>query len=399
MNDSERLTRLAELTVSVGLNMQRGQVVVILGMLEHAALVREIARAAYRAGARRVDPMYIDRHLTKAHIELGPEETLDDSPPTWMAMVKMLEDERGAFVQVVGEPDPTLLAGLDGKKVGRARPREWIGTWSRLVGDRLVNWTIVSCATPGWAQQVFGRPDVDALWLAIEKAMRLDRPDPVAAWRDHVVRLNTIATALNEHHFDELRYRGPGTDFRVGLLPSSRWEAASTETTFGVTHVANMPTEEVYTSPDYRRAEGKLRSTMPLQLYGTMIRDLELEFRDGQIVQVNASEGADVIRAEIATDPGATRLGEISLVDGSSEVGKLGLTFCNTLFDENATCHVAYGAGFAYAVADEKDRAAGLNESKVHTDFMVGGPEVEIEGRASKGAWVPVIKDNEFQLG
>lgn len=196
-----------------------------------------------------------------------------------------------------------------------------------------------------------------------------------------------------------MRYRGPGTDFTVGLLPSSRWDGADTKTTFGVGFVPNLPTEEVFTSPDRRRAEGRLRSTRPLDMRGTVVRDLELEFRGGRIVDVKASSGADVVRAELAVDEGASRLGEVSLVDGSSEVGKLGLTFYNTLFDENATSHIAYGAGFTFAVEDEADRTAGLNQSAVHTDFMVGGPEVEISGRERSGAWVPILRDNEFQVG
>jgi len=399
LNHDDRLARLADLTVSVGLNLQRGQIVVILGLVEHAPLVRQIARAAYRAGAHRVDAVYVDRHMTKAHVELGPEESLSETPPSHMAMMKMLEEQKCAFVQVSGEAEPQLLSHLDGARVGKAVPRAYIAEWSRLVGDRLVNWTIVPCATAAWAEQVFGKPDVEALWAAIEKAIRLDRDDPVGEWRRHVARLRALADALNERRFDALRYRGPGTDFTVGLLPSSTWDAADTVTTFGVSHVANIPTEEVYTSPDCRRAEGRLRSTMPLQLRGAMIRDLEFVFRDGRIVEVNASEGADMIRAEVATDANASRLGEVSLVDGSSEVGKLGLIFNNTLFDENATCHVAYGAGFAYCVADEADRAAGLNESAVHTDFMVGGPDVEVDGKEKSGPWVPVIRGNQFQIG
>jgi aminopeptidase len=239
---------------------------------------------------------------------------------------------------------------------------------------------------------------MDALWMAIEKAVRLDRTDPVAAWRLHLARLRRIANALNDRHFESLRYRGPGTDFTVGLLPSSRWVGGDTRTSFGVTHVPNLPTEEVFTSPDRRRAEGSLRSTRPLDVRGTIVRDLEFEFRAGRIVNVNASTGADVVRGELSIDENASRLGEVSLVDGSSEVGKLGLTFYNTLFDENATCHVAYGNGFAFCVGEEVDREAGLNSSSVHTDFMVGGPEVEIDGMDRKGMWVPILRGDEFQI-
>ena len=394
----ERLTRMAELTVRVGVDVLPGQLVVVLAQVEHAPLVREIARAAYRAGASFVGSRYIDRHFTRALIELGPEESLSASAPWDVTMLKTLVAERGAYIQVSGDAEPELLSGLDGTRVGKARPHDFVVEWGRMVSQRLVSWTIVPAPNTGWAEQVFGKPDVDALWTAVEKAVRLDRADPVAAWRARLAHLDRIASALTERRFDSLRYRGPGTDFAVGLLPSGRWGCGNFETVFGHKHVPNLPTEEVFTSPDRRRAEGKLRSTRPLQVGGTLVRDLELEFREGSIVAVRASGGADVIRGQIAIDDGAARLGEVSLVDGSSEVGKLGLTFYNTLFDENATCHVAYGDGFAFCIDDEADRAAGLNDSSVHTDFMVGGPELEIDGQEPGGAWIPILRRDEFQI-
>jgi aminopeptidase len=399
MNEpAERLTRMAELTVRVGVDVQPGQLVVVLAQVENASLVREIARAAYRAGASFVGSRYTDQHLTRALIELGPEASLSASTPWDVTMLKTLTAERGAYIQVSGDPEPDLLADLDGNRVGRARPHDFVVEWGRMVNQRLVSWTIVPAPNAGWARQVFGKPDVDALWSAVEKAVRLDRADPVAEWRARLDRLDRIASALTERRFETLRYRGPGTDLIVGLLPSGRWASGNFQTVFGHRHVPNLPTEEVFTSPDRRRADGKLRSTRPVQVGGTLVRDLQLEFRDGRIVEVRASSGADVIRGQVAIDEGAARLGEVSLVDGSSEVGKLGLTFYNTLFDENATCHIAYGDGFAFCVEDEADREAGLNDSSVHTDFMVGGPEVEIDGREPGGAWFPILHGDEFQI-
>jgi len=399
MDEETRLRRVAELAVSVGANVQPGQRVVVMGHPEYAPLMRETARAAYRAGARRVDAFYLDNHFKRALIELGPVESLDESPPWFMALIQTLESEHCAFIRVGDDPEPEIFADLDGRRVGKAMPRAYLAEWGRVVGNRSVNWAIVPAVSAAWAQKVFGKPDVEALWQAVEKSMRLDRADPIAAWQAHIARLGDIANALNERHLDALHYNGPGTDLTVGLLPSSRWDAAETITTFGVSHIANMPTEEVYTSPDCRRTDGRIRTTRPLQLQGTVVENLEFEFRDGKIVEVRASAGADVIRAELETDANATRLGEVSLVDGSSAVGQLGLTFYDTLFDENATCHMAYGNGFAYCVDDEADRAVGLNTSAVHTDFMVGGPEVDIDGKEPNGAWIPILRDNEFRIG
>jgi aminopeptidase len=398
MDQGERLGRLARLAVEVGANVQPGQLVVVAGLVEHADLAREVARAAYRAGARLVAPRYVDRHFTKALVELGPEESLSLTPAWDLALLSTLAEERGAFIMLSGDPEPHLLADLDETRVGRAQPREFTTAWGRIIGARLVNWTIIPAPNPGWAEEVFGRRDVEPIWEAVEKAVRLDRPDPVDAWRRHLARLARIADALTERRFDALSYRGPGTDFTVGLLPSGRWVSGNLQTAAGLSHVPNLPTEEVFTTPDCRRADGTLRSTRPLQVGGTLVKDLAMEFREGRIVKVSANGGADLIRAQVAADEGAGRLGEVALVDGSSEVGKLGLTFFNTLFDENATCHVAYGNGFSFCIDEDADRDAGMNVSSVHTDFMVGGPEVEIDGIDISGERVPILRGNEFQV-
>ena len=397
VKEEERLERLARLAVEVGANVQPGQHVLVRGRVEHAPLAREVGRAAYRAGAATVQPSYSDRHFDRALIELGPEESLSFTAPGDLETIRDLGVRHGAMISIDGDPAPTLLSDLDQARVGRLRPIALQQLYGQLIGGQQINWTIVALPNAAWAEQIYGEPDVERLWKAVEKAVRLDTPDPVAAWKSHIQRLDAIASAIGEHHFDALHYRGPGTDLTVGLLPGSKWMCANFHTAFGVNHVPNLPTEEVFTTPDRRRAEGTLRSTRPLQVGGTIVRDLELVFKDGRIVEVKAASGADLIRAQVATDEGAAHLGELALVDGSSEVGKLGITFFNTLFDENATCHIAFGRGFAFAV-EEQDRADGLNVSAVHTDFMVGGPEVDVDGIEKGGARVPILRNEEFQI-
>jgi aminopeptidase len=392
---AERLRRYAELAVRVGANVGAGQTLFVLARLEHAPLVREVARAGYRAGARYVDVQYIDQHVRRAMIELGPQEVLEETP-SWIA--ERFRSMAGqALLTITGDPEPELLADLPGELVGRARMRQANEVVQSLMADRMLNWTIVSAASPGWATKVFGEPDVERLWQEVALCMRLDEPDPVAAWREHLDRLGRRAAALNELSFDALRYTGPGTDFTVGLHPAVPWMTALHRTRAGREYVANMPTEEVYTSPDRRRAEGTIASTLPLALGGAVIEGLRLTVRDGRIAGVQADRGADVVRALLDTDEGAARFGELALVDSSSRVGQRGVIFFDTLFDENATAHIAFGRGVVDSV-DEQMPEDVVNESTVHTDFMVGGPELAIDGLRPDGSAVPVLRGGEWQL-
>jgi aminopeptidase len=390
----ERLERYAELAVRVGANVQPGQEVFVHGLVEHADLVRALTRQSYRAGASYVNVLYSDQHIRRAMIELGPDEALTYSPE-WQKTLTY-GTAGNAQLGTSGNPEPELLADLDGERVGRAIPLEVAEISRRQHGEHSINWCGVGSPTEGWARQVLGEPDVERLWELVAFCFRLDEADPVAAWREHLDRLDARAAALTELRPDAIRYRGPGTDLTVGLLPSARWGSARFSTAGGIEYVANMPTEEIFTTPDSRRAEGTLRSSLPLSLGGQLIRDLQFTFEDGRIVQVEAETGADIVRSHLATIEKADRLGELALVTKESRVGQTGKLFYNTLFDENATCHIAYGFGLAYAFDGEPDE--GMNVSNIHIDFMVGGPELQVDAVLADGTEVALIRAEEWQL-
>jgi aminopeptidase len=398
----ERLEQYARLAVQVGLNLQPGQTLGINALLEHAPLVRAIAREAYAAGAHYVDALYTDQHVRREHIVAAGDDVLGYSPP-WL--VKRLDEfgaSGGALCAITGNPEPELLADLDGERVGKARMREVAEALLKLT-DGLCNWTIVAYPNEGWAQTVFGEPDVERLWEAVAHAVRLDTDDPVAAWRAHIARLQRRAESLNERRFDHLRYRGPGTDLTIGLHPDSAWQAALDESR-GIEHVANMPTEEVFTTPDSRRTEGVVRSTLPLQIQGNIVRGLEVRFAGGRVVEVKAESGEDVMRTHVETDEGAHFLGEVALVDGHSAVGETGLVFYDTLFDENASSHIALGAAIVQAVpwaselTPEERSARGVNHSSIHTDFMIGSNDLEVDGVTKDGDAVPILRHGDWLL-
>ena len=394
MTAEERLERYAELAVRVGANVQPGQEVFVHGLVEHADVVRALTRQSYRAGASYVNVTYEDQHVRRAMIELGPDDALTYSPE-WLKTVARTT-AGNAQLGTAGNPEPELLADLDGERVGRAIPLEVFEIYRQTHGERSVNWCGVGAPTEGWARQVLGEPDVERLWELVAFCLRLDEPDPVAAWREHLDRLDARAAALTERRPDALRYRGPGTDLTVGLLPTARWGSARFSTAGGIEYVANMPTGEVFTTPDSRRAEGTLRSSMPLSLSGQLVRGLELTFENGRIVHVEAETGADVVRGHLASIENADRLGEVALVTKESRVGQTGTLFYNTLFDENATCHIAYGYGLPYAFDGEPDEA--MNVSNVHVDFMVGGPELEVDAILADGTEVPLIREETWQI-
>jgi aminopeptidase len=390
----DRLERYAELVVRVGANVQPGQEVFLLANVEHRDLARALTRQAYRAGAAYVNVLYNDMHVRRAMIELGPDSALTYAPEWLKTFVRSCGGN--AMLATTGDPEPELLGDLDGERVGRAVAQDIVEIRMQQMSENSVNWCGIGAPNEGWATQVFGEPDVERLWEKVAFCMRLDEPDPVAAWQEHLARLEQRSKSLNDLHPEVLRYRAPGTDLTVGLLPNARWMSGASDTSGGIRYVANMPTEEVFTSPDRRRAEGTIRSTMPFPLSGQIVRGLELTFEEGRAVRVEAETGADLVRSHFATIENADRLGEVALVTRESRVGQSGTLFYDVLFDENATCHIAYGMGLPFVFDGEPDE--GLNMANMHVDFMVGGPELEVDAVLSDGTAVPLIRDETWQL-
>jgi aminopeptidase len=396
------LAAYARLAVQVGVNLQPGQRLAVNAYVEHTELVRAVAEEAYASGASHVDVYYSDQRVRHSHIAHTSDEMLGWSPP-WL--VKRLDDlgaDGGALLAITGNPEPELFADLDGARVANSRMRAVSEASLRLTGGSC-NWSIVAYPSEGWARLVFGEPDVERLWEAIAAAVRLDEPDPVAAWKEHLDRLGARAAALNDRRFDALRYRGPGTDLTVGLHQDGVWQSA-VDLSRGIAHVANMPTEEVFTTPDARRVDGTVAATYPLQLQGTVIKGIRVRFEGGRAVEVDADEGRDLIRAHAASDEGAARLGEVALVDKTSRVGQSGLVFYDTLFDENAASHIALGDAIVQAVpgaeklTPEERSARGINHSSLHTDFMIGSNEVAVAGVTAGGEEVPILAGGDWVL-
>ncbi len=397
--DDATLVRFAELIVRFAANVQRGQIVAIGTEPGKLALTRAVAAAAYRAGAKYVDVTQFDLHLKRARILHAEEDTLDYVPPWLGERILALGEHRAARIGLTGPSAPGLLSDLDPQRAGRDQ-LPFLRESSEVVNARTTNWTAVPCPTLPWARLVYPDLEPDAalarLWEQVLHICRLDEPDPVAAWRERQDVLVGVTDRLNDLRFDALHFEGPGTDLRVGLLPTSRWLSARFQTVDGIDHMPNLPSEEVFTAPDPARVEGSVRSTKPLVVGGTIVRGLRVTFEGGVAVSFHSDAGGELLAQYAGRDAGAARLGEVALVDRDGRIGPLDTVFYDTLIDENAASHVALGSAYEFTVGEED--VSKINRSQIHIDFMIGSPEVDVTGLTAAGERVPVLRGGAWQI-
>lgn len=405
--DPTKLDKLAEVAIKVGLQLQKGQDLVLTAPLVAVPLVRLITAHAYKAGASTVTTFYSDEETTLARYRHGHDASFDRAP-NWLYDGMAKAYENGAARLAIAGDNPMLLAQEDPAKVGRANKATSIAYKPALehISNFDINWNICSYPNPSWAKLVF--PDlpiedaVRKLADAIFAASRVDRDDPVAAWAEHNGELKKRSTWLNGERFAALHFTGPGTDLTVGLADGHEWHGGASTAKNGVTCNPNIPTEEVFTTPHALKVEGHVSSTKPLSHQGTLIDNIQVRFEGGRIVEAKASKGEAVLNKVLDTDEGARRLGEVALVPHSSPISASGVLFYNTLFDENASCHIALGQCYSKcflngaSLSQDQIKAQGGNSSLIHIDWMIGSGQVDIDGIRAGGSTVPVMRRGEW---
>jgi aminopeptidase len=401
------LQKYAELIIKVGLNLQPKQRLLIYAPLPSAPLVHQVAACAYQSGASLVDALYYDDGLLLTRFQYGLHESFDEVSP-WRSRASTEYAQQGDAVLSIAGQDPDLLKNQDPELIKRytLALNKMLRPYSEEVAKDSHNWVIASYPTDAWAAKVFPAMSVeqrqDMLWDAIFRTCRIDQPDPIAAWQTHLQSLATWSDYLNRKRYAALHYQAPGTDLTIGLANTHRWVSGATHTPSGIEFTANLPTEEVFTLPHKDLINGTVRATKPLSYSGALIEDFSLTLKDGHVVELHAARGEAVLRNLIATDAGASSLGEVALVPHSSPVSQSGLLFFNTLFDENAACHIALGRGFQFCLqgkadlSDEEFAARGGNLSLIHVDFMIGSDQLNIDGITADGGREPLLRSGEW---
>ena len=403
----QKLDQLARVAIEVGLGLKAGQELLMTASLEAVPLVRRITEHAYRAGASLVTTLYSDDEAMLMRYRFAPDDAFDRAPG-WLYDGMGAAFKSGAARLAITGTNPTLLSNEDPDKVGRANQAvsKAYRPALELITRHEINWTIVASATPSWAAAMF--PDdtpedaLAKLWEAIFATTRIHVDDPVSNWKTHDTELHRRAAYMNEKRYAALQYRGPGTDFRLGLADDHLWLGGGTTAGNGLYCIPNMPTEEIFTTPHKDRAEGTVTASKPLSYQGTMIEGIRVRFERGRIVEAHASRGQEVLRKLIGTDDGAGRLGEVALVPHSSPIASSGLIFFNTLFDENAASHIALGQAYTSCLRDgekltpEQLAARGANDSLIHVDWMIGSDKLDIDGITSSGTAEPLMRNGEW---
>lgn len=407
------LEKYAEVVVRIGLNIQPGQRLVIGGAstrgvpLESAPLVRSIAASAYKAGARFVDVLWGDPELRLIRYRMAPRDSFTEYSD-WLVTARQKYLEKADALLTISADDPDLLKGQDAGLISEEMrtTAQKNSPVREHITRNAVNWCVVAGSVSGWAARVF--PDqspaqqVKSLWDSIFKICRIDQPDPVVAWETHVKNLAARTAYLNQHAYKALKYTGPGTDLTIGLPERHIWGSARFKSQSGIDFIGNIPTEEIFTIPHCRQIDGTIHSTRPLTYGGSLIEDFSLTYEKGRAIKVAARIGENVLKDLIATDEGSASLGEVSLVPESSPISQSKILFYNTLFDENAACHLAIGDSFRFALPGgpamtaEQFQEAGGNHSNVHVDIMVGSKELDIDGITQSSAAEPLMRKGEW---
>ncbi len=405
--DPIKLERLAEVAVEVGVNLQEGQNLIVTSPMSALPFARLVAAAAYKKGARDVTFLFNDDEITLARYRHGTEAALDGAPE-WLYKGFAEGLENNAARMAISAANPTLLSEQDPDKVSRVNRAALAASKPAMkyISNFDINWSIAAYPSAAWAKQVFPgvaeEEAIEKLANAIFAASRIDNNDPVAAWAKHNAELQSRSDWLNDMRFDALHFTGPGTDLTVGLADDHLWTGGSAPSKNGVTCNPNIPTEEVFTTPHAQRVNGVVRSTKPLAHLGTIIDGIEVRFEDGKIVEAKATKGEAVFQKMISSDEGAARLGEVALVPHSSPISQTGILFYNTLFDENAACHIALGQCYAECIegghhlTKEEIVEKGGNQSIIHVDWMIGSAEIDIDGIKPDGTRVAVFRKGEW---